>query len=66
MYDPKEIFTEDGYDKYKAHIRNIEEGLFYIYNHADDLHLDDDRFHDIYHKFNDLIPLLKKGDGEKD
>jgi hypothetical protein len=64
MYNPKDIFTEDGYDEYKAHIHNIEEGLFYIYNHMDDLHLDSDDFYDVYHKFNDLIPLLKKGDGE--
>jgi hypothetical protein len=30
MFDPKKVFSEDGYDQYRAHIKNIEEGLFYI------------------------------------
>jgi hypothetical protein len=66
MYNPKDILTEDGYDEYKAHLKNIENGLFYIQNHADDLHLFNDDFNDVCGKFEKILPLLKKGDGEKD
>ncbi len=39
MYNPKDILTRDGYNLYMAHLANIEEALFYIHNHADDLHI---------------------------
>jgi hypothetical protein len=39
MYNPKDILTEDGYEDYRAHLRNIENGLFFLKNHADDLHI---------------------------
>lgn len=71
MYNPKDVLTEDGFDEYKAHLKNIENGLFYIQNHMDDLHIgskdgkQEDDLCDIIGKFNDLLPVLKKGDGEK-
>lgn len=70
MFDPKKVFSEDGYDQYRAHIKNIEEGLFYIKNNADDLHIgalditQQDDLYTICEKFEKLIPVLKKGDGE--
>ena len=72
MYDPKYILTEDGYEKYLAHLHNIREGLAYIINHADDLHIGakgygkEDAILDMYHTFEKIRPILKEGDGEKD
>lgn len=72
MYNPKDILTEEGYERYCAHLHNIEEGLFYIMNHADDLHIGamgegkEDAILDMYYKFEEIKPILKKGDGEKD
>ena len=70
MYNPKDILTEDGYERYKAHLFNIEEGLFYIMNHADDLHIgamkgaQEDAIVDFYYKFQEIKQTLLKGDGE--
>ena len=66
MYNPKDILTEDGYEDYKAHLKNIEKGLFYIQNNMDDFHLFDDRVYTMCGLFEELLPLLKNGDGEKD
>jgi hypothetical protein len=71
MYDPKKILTEDGYNAYRAHLYNIEEGLFYIVNHADELHIGalsegkEDTILEMYDKFIEIKNILKKGDGEK-
>ena len=71
MYHPKKVFTKDGYATYLAHLNCIEAGLFYIRNHEDDLHIGAknakqlDDWLDICWKFEDLLPILKKGDGEK-
>ena len=72
MYDPKDILTEDGYERYMAHLRNMGDALDYINGHYDDLHigaLDDSQhsmWHDMCSNFRRLLPVLKKGDGEKD
>ncbi len=72
MYDPKDILTEDGYDDYKAHLKNIENGLFYILNNVDDFHIGAldgkqlDKLYEMTGLWEELLPLLKKGDGEKD
>lgn len=72
MYNPKDILTRDGYNLYMAHLTNIEEALFYIHNHADDLHIGcngegkEDAINDMYHTFNDIKDILMNGDGEKD
>ena len=71
MYDPKEILTEDGYEDYKAHLRNIDRGLDFIKNHMDDLHIgskskkQDDDFWLLVGAWEDLMDVLKTGDGEK-
>lgn len=71
MYNPKEIFTENGLEDYLTHIRNIQNGLCYIKEYMDDLHIgaldttQANDFFDIYNKFEKLVPLLKKGDGEQ-
>jgi hypothetical protein len=71
MFDPKEILTESGYDEYRAHLSNIEKGLFFISNYVDDLHigaLDQSQLDDLYtmeNLFEKLLSVLKKGDGEK-
>jgi len=71
MYNPKKIFTKEGYEDYLAHLRNIENGLFYIENHMDDLHIGADDInqskylYNVIRKFRGLLPVLKKGDGEK-
>lgn len=72
MYNPKDIFTRDGYNLYMAHLKNIEEGLFYIMNHSDDLHIGalnegkESAILDMYYFFNDIKEILINGDGEKD
>ena len=72
MNNPKEVLTEHGYESYCAHLYNIEMGLFYIMNHADDLHIGaksegkEDAILDMYYTFTKIKPLLKTGDGEKD
>ena len=71
MYNPKKVLTRDGYNLYMAHLTNMEEAIFYIENHMDDLHigaLDSKQEHDFYNlcgSFRRLLPTLKKGDGEK-
>jgi len=71
MYNPKDIFTRDGYNLYMAHLTNIEEALFYIRNHMDDLHIgaldgaQEDAWWAICDNFEKLLPVLKTGDGEK-
>ena len=42
MRDPKKIFTKDGFKKYEASLVNLQDSAFYIYNHADDLLLDEE------------------------
>ena len=72
MYDPKEILNESGYEEYKAHLVNIKNGIFFISNNIDDLHigaLDQSQLDDWYtieNLFEKLLPTLKKGDGEHD
>lgn len=69
MYNPKDILTEDGYENYLHHIKNIENAIFYICNHADDLHIgskNGDDSLDILWKIEEILPHLKKGDGEID
>lgn len=72
MYNPKDILTEDGYEDYRAHLRNIENGLFFIKNHADDLHIgsknaeQDDNFWALMNAWEELQEVLKTGDGETD
>jgi hypothetical protein len=72
MYNPKDILTEDGYEHYLAHLHNIREGLFYVMNHSDDLHIGamgegkEDAILDMYYTFEEILPILKTGDGEKD
>lgn len=72
MYNPKNILTKDGYEKYKAHLFNLEEALFYVFNHADDLHIGalsqgkEDAILDFYYKFEEIKEILQNGDGEKD
>lgn len=66
MRDPKKVFTKDGFLKYQAHLVNLSEGAFYIRNHADDLHLDDDIL-DVLFKIEDMAEALQnKTDFEKD
>ena len=71
MYNPKKVLTEEGYATYLAHLHNIQAGLFFIENLRDDLHIgakdiqQETDWITLYNKFHDLLPLLKKGDGER-
>jgi hypothetical protein len=66
MFDPKDILTEDGVRKMEGHLFNIEEALFYILNHADDLHIGalDGKQLDTLYAMETLLPTLRTGDGE--
>lgn len=71
MRDPKKVLTEEGFRKLQAHLVNIEEGLFFITNHADDLHIgamDEGKALDTLYDMQELIESkhLETGDGEED
>jgi hypothetical protein len=40
MKKPSEVLSKAGLEAYNAHIFNIQEGLFFILSHEDDLELD--------------------------
>ena len=44
----EDVLTKDGFRKFMAHLFNIEEGLFYITNHADDLEIYDEELELLY------------------
>lgn len=66
MRDPKEVLTEDGYEELRMHHRAMQNAIFFIINHADDLHIDEPM--ELLYKMQELLEskLLLKGDGEKD
>lgn len=71
MYNPKDIYTEDGFFDYMMHLKNIEKGLFELINMADDLHLgidekSDDAFQAVQNLYDILTTtrILQEGDGE--
>lgn len=72
MYNPKDVLAEDGYEDYRVHLKNIENGLFYLKNNYDDLHIgalsaeQADKFWALIGAWKDLEEVLKTGDGEKD
>jgi hypothetical protein len=72
MYNPKDVLTANGYEDYRAHLRNMENAIFFIENHRDDLHIgaldskQEEDWLNIVGTFEKLLPLLKNGDGEKD
>jgi hypothetical protein len=72
MYNPRDILTEDGLDEYRMHLKNIENGLFYLENHADYLHIgaingkQSAEFWGLIDAWKDLLPVLKTGDGERE
>lgn len=70
MYNPKDILTEAGYREFQAHIFNMQNALFFVLNHADDLHigaLDSEQL-DVLHKMSVMVegnnPVMLTGDGE--
>jgi hypothetical protein len=64
--------TEDGYLEHVAHIKNIEKGLFWLENNADDLHIgalsqeQNEKFWQLQKLFDELKGVLLTGDGESD
>lgn len=72
MYNPKNVLTDDGYENYRTHLKNIENGFNYIEGHADDLHIGAtngkqfDDFINLLGAWSRLKDILKNGDGEKD
>lgn len=39
MYDPKKVFTPEGYEDYRLHLRLMEKAVGFLINNADDLHI---------------------------
>jgi len=67
MYDPKDIFTENGYEDYLFHLKAIEKGLDYIEHHLHDLHVDcSEGLAEKIYAFREILPVLRTGDGEVD
>ena len=70
MYNPEDVLTKDGYLDYIIHLRNIKHGLFFIENHANDLHIgctngkQYDDFQDLLGSWHRLSEVLRTGDGE--
>lgn len=69
MYNPKDIFTEDGFEQHKVHIYNLKNAILWLNNNADDLHidaLDETPLDTIYAMWRLLdSKILEIGDGEK-
>ena len=67
MYDPKEIFTEDGLQELENHLYNMKKAIFFLTNNADDLHIGctDDKQLDVLYAVEDMLDTYKNGDGEK-
>jgi len=70
MYNPKDVLTKHGYTELFVHVKNMENALFYILNHADDLHigaLDYEQI-EILYKVQEMVEgdecLLLTGDDE--
>ncbi len=70
MYNPGDIFTQDGLEQHKVHIFNLKRAIFWLTNNADDLHigaLDDNPLDTIYAMERLLdTKVLEMGDGEID
>lgn len=71
MYDPKDVLMSDAFEEYRTHLHNIKEGLFFILNHADDLHIGSmkgDKADEVLYSMQRLLDSnhLMTGDGEKD
>ena len=64
MRDPKGMFTKAGYRKYMAALTNIQEDIFYITNHADDLLLDDEILTSLYAAEEGARELEKREDSD--
>jgi len=68
MFDPKDIMTEVGMREWDVHLFNMEKALFYLTEHADDLHIGchDDRQIALLYELQDMLDVYRKGDGEKE
>lgn len=71
MYNPKDVFTEDGYLEYRLKLKQLEESLFYFLKMADDLHLgvddaSDDALQALYNlqAILDETKVFQEGTGE--
>lgn len=67
MYDPKEVFTEDGLRDLEHHLYNMEKAILFLTNNADDLHIgcSDDTQLDVLYNLEKMLETYKTGDGEK-
>ena len=68
MYDPKDVFTEDGVRDLEHHLYNMEKAIFFLTNNADDLHIGcyDDRQIELLYELENMLEIYRKGDGETD
>lgn len=66
MLDPREVLTEDGMRKLQAYLTMMDEGTFYLINHADDLRIPENILETLY-KMREILEsrILERGDGEK-
>lgn len=65
MFDPKDILTKHGYEKWNAYIFQLDEILDFIIDHNGDLHMTPEYVDRLY-RVQEIIPSIKSGDGEKD
>jgi len=67
MYNPEEIFTKDGLEEHKVHLFNMRKAIFWLLNHADDLHIGaySDNQLDVIFELKKMLPTFETGDGEK-
>ena len=65
MKDAKEILTEGGYENFIYHLKSMENALFFLMGHADDLHIGCSDFtqQGLLFKVQQLLPILKESDG---
>ena len=57
MRDPKEVFADD--HSWNGNLYMLEQALFFLHNHADDLRLDDDVAMMHVYALEDALPRLR-------
>lgn len=69
MYNPKDVLTERGVIELGVHLYNMNNAIFFLLNHADDLGIGalDEKQLDILHDMKAILDsdVYKNGDGEK-
>jgi hypothetical protein len=69
MYNPKDVFTDNGLEEHTVHVFNMKQAISWLVNHADDLHINalSRRHLNTIYEMKHLLDskVLENGDGER-